>query len=156
MQYDIQIVARIFVPQQTYNSIEGSKKCSGHGTANGNDCTCERTYWGDRCQYKNDCESFADCSSFTCVTIDKGTALPVKQCFCPTGKFGRNCEKESTIKDGKTNFDPKNYELVSARGVDFYWRMIEESNEVEGVIVGKNTESYVAVGKSQFLSVVAL
>ena len=69
------------------------------------------------------------------------------QCFCPAGVFGRNCERTSSIKDGRANFDPKRYELVSSRGVDFYWRMIEESDEVEGVIVGKNTNSYVAVGK---------
>ena len=73
------------------------------------------------------------------------------QCFCPAGTFGRNCERPSSIKDGRANFDPKRYELVSSRGVDFYWRMIDESDEVEGVIVGKNTNSYVAVGKRNIL-----
>ena len=41
--------------------------------------------------------------------------------------------------------------MVSSHGVDFYWRMIEESDEVEGVIVGKNTNSFVAVGKKNML-----
>ena len=39
--------------------------------------------------------------------------------------------------------------MVSSHGVDFYWRMIEETDEVEGVIVGKNTNNFVAVGKKK-------
>lgn len=130
----------------TYNALTSAAKCSGHGTASGSDCNCDRTYFGDRCQYKNDCDSLSDCNGVTCVAINGGTALPKKQCFCPAGMFGRNCDRTSSIKDGRASFDPKKYELVSGHGVDFYWRMIEESDEVEGVIVGKNTNSYVAVG----------
>ena len=133
--------------QQTYNSLTSSEKCSGHGTVSGSGCDCDRTYSGDRCQYKNDCDSLSDCNGVTCVAISGGTAWPKKQCFCPAGMFGRNCERTSSIKDGRANFDPKKYEFVAGHGVDFYWRMIEESGEVEGVIVGKNTNSFVAIGK---------
>ena len=68
--------------------------------------------------------------------------------------FGRNCERTSSIVDGRANFDPRKYELVTAHGVDFYWRMIEDSDEVEGVIVGKNTNSFVAVGKTIFTDLI--
>ena len=65
--------------RQTYNALTSAVKCSGHGTARGNDCDCERTYAGDRCQYKNDCVSPSDCNGVTCVTINGGTAWPKKQ-----------------------------------------------------------------------------
>ena len=44
-------------------------------------------------------------------------------------------------------FNPANYEKVATGGtVDFYWRLVNDDAEVEGVIVGRNTRSYVAVG----------
>ena len=128
----------------------GFNRGHGHGTATGDVCECDdRTYAGDRCQYKNDCDLPSDCNGVTCVAISSATAWPKRQCFCPAGQFGRNCEKTSSIVDGRASFDPKRYELVSSHGVDFYWRMIEETDEVEGVIVGKNTNNFVAVGKKK-------
>lgn len=120
--------------------------CSGHGQPSGSSCACEKTYFGERCQYKNDCEDDSDCNDRgDCIDI-KGTTLPRKQCFCQFGFFGHNCERKSTFDDN-ANFTqkPDLYTLVPGRGVDFYYRMIEDG-EFEGVIAGKSTTHYVAVG----------
>ena len=36
--------------------------CSNRGSPSGSGCSCQNTYFGDRCQYKNDCEEDKDCS----------------------------------------------------------------------------------------------
>ena len=80
-----------------------------------------------------------------CIDI-KGTTLPAKQCFCEFGSFGFHCEKRNLAMSTK-NFSAVLYNKESMRGVDFYWRPVNGINEVEGVIVGTNTKSYVAVGE---------
>ncbi len=74
-----------------------TETCSGHGTASGSSCpSCTGHYTGDKCQFPNDCTTNSDCNGGTCVTIE-GNSYPKKQCFCPKGKFGFNCESKSEI-----------------------------------------------------------
>jgi hypothetical protein len=138
--YQFQSCADVdIVPLSSYQT-----SCSGRGAASGSSCNCDRLYFGERCQFKNECETDSDCNNMgTCVDI-QGTSLPRKQCFCKPGRFSTNCEANSSLSE--MSFDPALYAKADTSQVEFYWRMVNEGKEVEGVIVGRNTESYVAVG----------
>ena len=41
--------------------------CLGRGTASGSSCTCDKNFFGDRCQFFQDCEVDSDCNSGTCT-----------------------------------------------------------------------------------------
>ena len=128
---DVDIVARV------------GNTCSGHGTPYGSACICDAPFTGDRCQYKNDCSSDSDCNhQGKCLTISR-SMLPGKQCYCHAGFFGQFCQRESfTAQKG---FNESDYAKVQTRGLTFYWRILEDGKEMEGVAVA-NTMGYVAVG----------
>ena len=43
---------------------EWSNKCSGRGTpARDRKCKCNKLFYGDFCQYQNDCEEDKDCNN---------------------------------------------------------------------------------------------
>ena len=87
-----------------------SSRCGGHGTCSGGKCTCERTYFGEFCQYKgtftaiyyyfilcicftDDCVDDSDCGGSAkgaCIDIQAITR-PMKQCFCNPGWQGPGC-----------------------------------------------------------------
>ncbi len=76
------------------------------------------------------------------------TSQPGKQCYCKPGFMGPDCSVESELgEDDLDGFDPASYTKVPGQGVDFYWRALEDGKKIEGVIVGKETTSWVAVGK---------
>ena len=125
---------------------ESVNDCSGHGSYRGSGCNCQRTYHGDRCQYKEDCLTDDDCNrgNGRCIDI-KSTVLPSKQCFCKPGYFGINCEGQNANVTS-ADFDESLYTKVPGHKIDFYWRKVNRAEEFEGVIVGKETTSWVAVG----------
>ncbi len=47
-------------------------------------------YWGDKCQYQDECDKDIDCNQGQCVTLGGGS-LPRKQCFCPESHHGNRC-----------------------------------------------------------------
>ena len=47
-------------------------------------------------------------------------------------------------------FNPADYTKASTYGkVEFYWRLVNDDKEVEGVAIAKDTLSYVAVGNDE-------
>ncbi|CAL8102783.1 unnamed protein product [Orchesella dallaii] len=70
-----------------------TETCSGHGYSSGGRCSCYSRYWGEKCQYEDECDTDADCNyRGKCIYLG-GTALPRKQCFCSPTHFGTHCSK---------------------------------------------------------------
>lgn len=52
-------------------------------------------FWGEKCQYEDECDTDADCNfRGRCVYLG-GTALPRKQCFCSPTHFGTHCTRQN-------------------------------------------------------------
>ncbi|XP_021958125.1 uncharacterized protein LOC110854037 [Folsomia candida] len=82
---DVDIVSR-------QNFIEN---CNGHGYVIGGRCTCYARYWGDRCQYQDECDTDIDCNGQgRCIHLG-GSALPRKQCYCPASHYGARCSLQN-------------------------------------------------------------
>lgn len=67
--------------------------CSGgHGRALAGRCRCDKRFYGDRCQYEDDCSVDKHCGRHgKCVDV-KATSAPRRQCYCQAGFFGKFCE----------------------------------------------------------------
>lgn len=144
-KYRFQSCADIeIVPRKDYTN-----KCSRNGSPkSGGTCNCKPTYYGDQCQYKNDCDDDAGCNNHGQCLEHFGTALPKKSCYCEPGYFGLTCERESALKVKAVNMSA-GYEEMRLNGdrFKFLWRFIGDGkrDEIEGVIVAKTT-GFVAVG----------
>ena len=69
------------------------EKCMNRGRAVAGRCRCNALYYGDRCQYKDECASDQDCGRHgKCVDV-RATTSPRRQCFCAMGWFGPDCTK---------------------------------------------------------------
>ena len=68
--------------------------CSGgHGRALAGRCRCEPRFYGDRCQYEDDCAEDKDCGRYgKCVDV-RATTAPRKVCYCQAGFHGKFCDK---------------------------------------------------------------
>ena len=120
--------------------------CSGHGTPSGSFCDCDKFHYGDRCQFYQDCNSDLECQNGGKCIENPGTALPKRECFCPMGYFGKNCQKQSELKS--KNYNETDYHIETLRGntFRFLWRLMGEFQDtLEGIIVGQ-TLSWVAIG----------
>jgi len=126
---------------------EWRNRCSGRGKpARGRKCKCNNPYYGDFCQYKNDCEEDKDCNNHGRCITSLGSSVPNKECFCQPGFYGQTCEKSSVLKSKKYN--PADYQEIKQDGGNFrfMWRYVGgRADEIEGIIIAKTT-SYVAVG----------
>lgn len=72
---------------------EYKETCSGHGRYYPGRCKCDKNYYGDRCQFWNECSTHPDCGPHgQCIDL-KGSAMPKKQCYCNFGWFGPGCSK---------------------------------------------------------------
>jgi len=119
--------------------------CLGRGTASGSSCACDKNFFGDRCQFFQDCEDDSDCNSGQCLE-NPGTAMPKRECYCPAGTFGKNCEKSSEITSNTYNASDYTEILLRGNDVKFLWRYVGNTQEtLEGIIIAKTT-SYVAIG----------
>uniref|UniRef100_A0A1B0CTC1 Putative drebrin n=1 Tax=Lutzomyia longipalpis TaxID=7200 RepID=A0A1B0CTC1_LUTLO len=119
--------------------------CSGHGKYFPGRCKCDKYYYGDRCQYRDECVTDQDCGAHgKCINLD-GTSLPRRQCYCNFGWFGPGCNKKSPIK----SLDDLDYSLYQTKELseDFriYWRVLKEQKELE-VIMKVNGTSWVGLG----------
>ncbi|XP_078670099.1 uncharacterized protein LOC144910655 [Branchiostoma floridae x Branchiostoma belcheri] len=121
-------------------------RCFGHGTCSddGSTCTCEHLYTGDRCQFRDGCETNADCGDHAvCVRVSM-TNYPMNRCFCEAGWFGETCSSSSDITT--TDVDTSDYfhrELTD--GFDLYWKIIQTSSEIE-VMLQAEGMGWVAMG----------
>ncbi|CAL8142378.1 unnamed protein product [Orchesella dallaii] len=127
--------------------------CFGRGKPNSDSgCTCDKGYWGLRCQYKDECADDSDCSNGKCIDLG-GTSLPRKQCFCSPGFHGEGCKLEN--KD--TLPTPENLQLSShtktmlSDRMELYHKIVssasvpDDEKEMEFVLVINGT-SYAAIG----------
>ena len=81
----------------------------------------------------------------TCVNID-GTNYPKLQCYCNPGFFGSNCQKTSSIDSNEINEALYEEVALPSGNGKFLWRILENSQRMEGVIQA-DTTSYLAIGK---------
>nr|XP_031827935.1 uncharacterized protein LOC116424971 isoform X3 [Nomia melanderi] len=131
---DIDIIER-----KTYR-----EDCSGHGRYLLGRCRCDRLYHGTRCEFKEECLDDSDCGiQGTCID-NGGTTAPTKHCYCNIGWFGPGCAKKSPIKTLDVDLDAYTMKKFSDN-FTFYWRILKESKELEGVMVVNGT-SWVGVG----------
>ena len=69
-----------------------TETCSGHGRALAGRCRCDKRFYGEHCQYEDECDKDKDCGiRGRCVDVD-ATSFPRKQCFCEAGYFGDGCK----------------------------------------------------------------
>ena len=69
--------------------------CSGgRGRALAGRCRChEPRFYGDRCQYEDDCAEDKDCGRHgRCVDV-RATTAPRKVCYCQAGFHGKFCDR---------------------------------------------------------------
>ena len=94
-----------------FEGKEFRESCGGHGRYLLGRCKCDKLYYGEKCQFKNECADNADCGfQGECVDLD-ATTFPKKQCYCHLGWFGPRCAK--SMYDDKTQI--QNIQ-------SFYWK----------------------------------
>ena len=73
---------------------EYREDCSGgHGRALAGRCRCDPRFYGDRCQFEDDCAKDKDCGRHgQCVDV-RATTAPRKVCYCNAGFQGQFCDK---------------------------------------------------------------
>lgn len=79
--------------------ISGKKfreNCNGHGRNLVGRCKCDRLYYGELCQFRDECFENSDCGDHgKCINIDS-TEAPRQQCYCQLGWFGPGCNKRES------------------------------------------------------------
>ncbi|KAK3762553.1 hypothetical protein RRG08_032084 [Elysia crispata] len=126
-------------------TIPDDERCSFRGNFDGSKCICDRTYEGDKCQYKNECVDDSDCSNNGQCIDTNSTRYPKLQCYCKAGWYGRACEKESTV-NSPSQIDLQNYKHRSlADEYDLYHRILSDTSEVEVVLKAKSV-TWVGIG----------
>ena len=72
---------------------------------------------------------------------------PKRECYCPVGSFGKNCQNKSPLST--KSYNQSEYNIVPLNGPDFkfMWKLLGSYQDtLEGIIVAKTT-SYIALGK---------
>lgn len=77
-----------------------------------------------------------------CIDI-KATTVPTKQCFCQPGFMGTQCGIRSKI--ATKDYNVTDFKRVPFQKVDFLYRI--DGDEVEGIIIGKQTISWLGFGQ---------
>uniref|UniRef100_A0A1I7WDZ6 EGF-like domain-containing protein n=1 Tax=Heterorhabditis bacteriophora TaxID=37862 RepID=A0A1I7WDZ6_HETBA len=103
-------------------AIPDGDSCLSHGKRNDGKCLCNEGFTGDYCQYSTECNSNDECSiNGECkITNDE----PKGQCFCSSGRYGRNCEKNSDVIRSPSQFNESLYKMKQAEDNKIYWRII--------------------------------
>ncbi|XP_045106315.1 uncharacterized protein LOC123501521, partial [Portunus trituberculatus] len=128
------------VPRSEYR-----ERCSGNGRLMVSKCRCNKGYYGERCQFANECEDNSQCGVFgRCVDVS-ATAYPKKLCYCRAGRFGPKCGSTSLVTNKKqVNLRALNKKVLSS-DLTLYWRVLTIEKELEVVLVNNGT-SYAALG----------
>ncbi|RCN29216.1 EGF-like domain protein [Ancylostoma caninum] len=107
------------------SEIPDGDTCLSHGVREGGRCKCQPHFYGDHCQYAEDCSSDKDCGANGLCQVTSDTAE--KQCFCAGGLFGDNCQKESPAMKSASEFDESLYNMKEAEDNKIYWRIVSVS-----------------------------
>jgi len=111
-----------------------------------NDYYCDKSHTGDRCQYMQDCQYDGDCQNGGRCIQNAVNVEPKRECYCPVGSFGKNCQNKSPLST--KSYNQSEYNIVPLNGADFkfMWKLMGSYQDtLEGIIVAKTT-SYVALG----------
>ncbi|XP_003373520.1 putative DOMON domain protein [Trichinella spiralis] len=103
--------------------------CSSRGKLIDGKCRCERLYYGQYCQFRDDCWNDEDCGgNGQCIRLEKNV-FPKNSSDAKLSMKNPNLYRERTFaKDSK-----------------FYWRILEEQNEIE-IVIRYPGRSWIAVG----------
>jgi len=110
------------------------------------DYYCDKFHTGDKCQFMQDCKHDGDCKNGGRCLQNTVNVEPKRECYCPIGSFGKNCEKKSPLVT--KSYNQSDYTVMPLNGEDFkfMWKLMGRFQDtLEGVIVAKTT-SYVAIG----------
>ncbi|NP_001164708.1 Nahoda-like protein precursor [Saccoglossus kowalevskii] len=118
--------------------------CSGHGACSEDTCTCDGLYYGDDCQYQDECDSDDDCNNGRCWNVQSSPIFR-KQCFCEPGYHGDKCTQENPAGFSAEIDDSEYYHLQLSELADLYWKIIEDSSEIE-VALKVQGQSWIALG----------
>ncbi|XP_039268430.2 uncharacterized protein LOC120343320 [Styela clava] len=125
-------------------------KCLNGGTCSDGTCQCVKTYTGDRCEYKNDCDDDTDCNSNGVCYDIQSTYYPTKVCYCNAGKMGRYCSKDSPVTNAvKTAEELTGYyksELYGNPEFSMYWKLLGTNKDEIEVVLQVKTKTWVALG----------
>ncbi|KJH47256.1 DOMON domain protein [Dictyocaulus viviparus] len=121
--------------------IPDGDTCLSRGTRKNGICHCEENFFGDYCQFKAECSNDDECGvNGLCHTSTTGDE---RQCFCPGGRFGEKCQRESTTIRSASEFDETLYNLKEVEDNKIYWRILNDEIEM---VLRYPGESWVAIG----------
>lgn len=72
------------------NEIPDGDTCVGNGNRMNGVCQCFDGFVGSDCQFQDECKEDDDCGVQGYCRL--GGDSPRRQCFCPTSRYGKNCE----------------------------------------------------------------
>lgn len=120
--------------------------CSGHGKSYSGRCRCDRNFYGDFCQFRDECIKDEDCGIHGKCHDIMSTSAPRKQCFCREGWHGKKCSKPNPKVLAKKKFQEGLYTKKELSDkMTIYWRLLKGIQEIEIVMKAKTT-SWVALG----------
>ncbi|CAO4364658.1 unnamed protein product [Caenorhabditis nigoni] len=123
------------------NEIPDGDTCVGNGNRMNGKCQCFDGFFGNECQFQDECKGDDDCGVQGYCRL--GGDAPRRQCFCPTSRYGKNCELESDSIRSVADFDETLYQKREDQGNKIYWRVLKD--EIEFVLRYPG-QSWIALG----------
>ncbi|CAL2030907.1 unnamed protein product [Caenorhabditis brenneri] len=123
------------------NEVPDGDTCVGNGNRMNGVCQCFDGFFGSECQFQDECKEDDDCGVQGYCRL--GGDSPRRQCFCPTSRYGKNCELESDSIRSVADFDESQYQKREDQGNKIYWRLLKD--EIEFVLRYPG-QSWIAVG----------
>ncbi|EFP11649.1 hypothetical protein CRE_25981, partial [Caenorhabditis remanei] len=123
------------------NDIPDGDTCVGNGNRMNGKCQCFDGFFGEECQFQDECKEDDDCGVQGYCRL--GGDSPRRQCFCPTSRYGKNCELESDSIRSVADFDESLYQKREDQGNKIYWRLLKD--EIEFVLRYPG-QSWIALG----------
>ncbi|VDM63516.1 unnamed protein product [Angiostrongylus costaricensis] len=121
--------------------IPDGDTCLSHGTRKNGVCHCQPNFFGDQCQFEAECSSDDDCGVHGLCQTNPNDG--VRECFCPGGRFGEKCQKESTAIRSASEFDETLYSLKEVEDNKIYWRILNDEIEM---VLRYPGQSWMAIG----------
>uniref|UniRef100_A0A1I7UX56 EGF-like domain-containing protein n=1 Tax=Caenorhabditis tropicalis TaxID=1561998 RepID=A0A1I7UX56_9PELO len=123
------------------NEIPDGDTCVGNGNRMNGVCQCFDGFFGSECQFQDECKEDDDCGVQGYCRL--GGDSPRRQCFCPTSRYGKNCELESDNIRSVADFYETQYQKREDQGNKIYWRLLKD--EIEFVLRYPG-QTWIAVG----------